>query len=83
MSDQAIDRSALHKTLQQLTRAEKLQLIEEVARSLREDGTEEYCQDHQAKLKRLRHELASLPVHNPADGFSNRDHDNALYGARR
>jgi len=31
-------------------------------------------------LNRLRKELATLPVCNPADGFSNRDHDKLLYG---
>ena len=31
-------------------------------------------------LKRLNEELAALPVKNPADGFSNRNHDILLYG---
>ena len=31
-------------------------------------------------LARLREELAALPVMNPADGFSNRNHDDQLYG---
>ena len=31
-------------------------------------------------LERLQKELAALPVMNPADGFSNRDHDDLLYG---
>ena len=31
-------------------------------------------------LRRLRQELAALPVHNPVDGFSNRQHDQLLYG---
>lgn len=28
-------------------------------------------------------EMQSLPVHNPADGFSGREHDRVLYGGRR
>ena len=31
-------------------------------------------------LKRLREEVAALPVHNSADGLSNRDHDRIVYG---
>jgi hypothetical protein len=31
-------------------------------------------------LSRLRKELAALPVQNPTDGFSNRNHDSLLYG---
>ena len=30
-------------------------------------------------LSGLRQELALLPVRNPADGFSNRDHDKLVY----
>ncbi len=36
--------------------------------------------DQQAKVQQLQSELASLPVQNPGDGFSNRDHDDTLYG---
>jgi hypothetical protein len=35
---------------------------------------------HRDALHRLRQELAVLPVHNPVDGFSNRQHDQLLYG---
>lgn len=31
-------------------------------------------------LNRLRKELEALPVQNPADGLSNRNHDSLLYG---
>lgn len=31
-------------------------------------------------LDQLRKELAALPVQNPPDGLSNRDHDRLLYG---
>ena len=31
-------------------------------------------------LSRLRSQLVSLPIHNPADGLSNRDCDQLLYG---
>ena len=72
----------LPKILDHLTLAEKLQLLEEVARSLRQPVSGTEFPDRQANLQRLRRELATLPVHNPADGFSNRNHDDALYGGR-
>jgi hypothetical protein len=31
-------------------------------------------------LNHLRQELSALPVHNPNDGLSNRDHDRIVYG---
>jgi hypothetical protein len=31
-------------------------------------------------LNRLRQQLCALPVHNPADRLSNRDHDRIVYG---
>jgi len=37
-------------------------------------------EEQRANLERLRHEVAGLPVRNPADGFSNRMHDYQLYG---
>jgi hypothetical protein len=73
---------SLVQTLEQLTRREKLALIERLARSLQEPATEDQViadQQRQA-LQRLQHVLTSLPVHNPDDGFSNRDHDRLLYG---
>ena len=72
----------LVQTLEQLTSSQKLALIERLARSLREPVTEHQViadQQRQA-LQRLRHALTSLPVRNPDDGFSNRDHDRLLYG---
>ncbi len=36
-----------------------------------------------AGLDDLRRELAALPVENPSDGFSARDHDDLLYGGRQ
>lgn len=75
-----------------LTRQEKLQLIEHLAHSLRQPdesasespGTESGVPEKRAMLAMLddlRRELATLPVANPEDGLSNRDHDRLLYGA--
>ena len=80
MNKQAIDWSVLQETIEHLTSTEKLQLIEEVARSLRAPATASKPGDRRATLGRLRRELAALPLGNPADGFSNRDHDDELYG---
>ena len=53
--------------------------VELLARSLTQGITDSEPQDQVASLRRLRRELAALPVHNPDDGFSSRDHDNELY----
>ena len=74
------DLHTLEQTIEHLTPAEKLMLIEHLARSLRDVPTQTtFAKQHDA-LRRLRQELAALPVHNPADGFSNRQHDQLLYG---
>jgi len=74
------DRKELQRIIQHLAPAEKLQLIEEVARSLREPTKESEWEVRRANIGRLRRELGELPVCNPIDGFSNRDHDDVLYG---
>lgn len=74
------DFDTMAHTLEQLSPAEKLALIERLARSLRGTPQEEPLEQQDETLRRLRRELAALPVANPADGFSNRDHDRLLYG---
>ena len=74
------DLHTLEQTIEHLTPAEKLMLIEHLARSLRDVPTQTtFTKQHDA-LRRLRQELAALPVRNPADGCSNRQHDQLLYG---
>lgn len=80
MGDHTMDWNVLQETLDDLTPTEKLQLIEEAARSLRAPTTAQEPEKRNASLERLRRELAALPVRNPADGFSGRDHDSVLYG---
>ncbi len=78
MSQQNLD--ALEQTIEGLTPEEKLALIEHIARSLQAVPMRmPPVQQHDA-LRRLRQELAGLPVYNPVDGFSNRQHDQVLYG---
>ena len=74
--------NVLQEALGHLTSAEKLRLIEEAARSLRDPASDRSAEARQNSANRLRRELADLPVHNRADGFSNRDHDDELYGGR-
>jgi hypothetical protein len=83
MGEHTIDWTVLQQTVDQLTPSEKLQLIEEVARSLRADTTPADAGACRETLETLRRQLAAIPVRNPADGFSNRDHDTALYGDRQ
>ncbi len=80
MSDSTTDWSVLKGTLDCLTTEDRLRLIEEVARSLRTPPTATSPEQRRATLDRLRHDLSALPVANPSDGFSNRDHDDELYG---
>jgi hypothetical protein len=76
------DFDAAVQTLERLTPQEKLALLERLTRSLQGDVPAMAPAQQQAALQRLRQELAMLPVMNPADGFSNRQHDQLLYGAR-
>jgi hypothetical protein len=69
------------QTLDRLTAEEKLALIERLVRSLHATAPEVSPDRQYAALQRLRQEPAALPVMNPADGFSNRQHDQLLYSA--
>ncbi|HSX83419.1 MAG TPA: hypothetical protein VLQ80_33310, partial [Candidatus Saccharimonadia bacterium] len=66
------DLHTLTQTIEHLTPAEKLMLIEHLARSLRDVPTRMTPAQQREALHHLRQELATLPVHNPVDGFSNR-----------
>ena len=70
------------QTLHRLTPGEKLALIEHLAHSLQSPIAVDQGSAIQQReaLRHLRHALAALPVHNPEDGLSNRDHDRLLYG---
>jgi len=83
MSDCSTGWDVLHKAIEQLSPTERLHLIEEVARSLRQPAAATDPGQRIANLDRLRHDLAALPTRNPADGFSGREHDRILYGEPR
>ena len=53
--------------------------VELLARSLSQGMADLEPQDQLANLRRLLSELDALPVQNPDDGFSSRDHDDELY----
>jgi hypothetical protein len=75
-----MDFEAIVQTIDRLTAQEKLALIEHLVRSLQTATTGTSADQQRVALQRLRGELAALPVVNPADGFSNRQHDQLLYG---
>ena len=75
----ANDWEAIEQTLARLTRSEKVQLVQRLTRSLRPATSKFSAEQRRDALNRLRKEIAELPVNNPADGFSNRDHDRVLY----
>ena len=66
--------------LEWLATQEKLELIARLAHDLQGVAPAMPNNPQQAALQRLRCELATLPVRNPTDGFSNRQHDDLLYG---
>ena len=68
--------------IEHLTSTEKLELLQCIAQSL-QGGVEPSPADRKAALLRLCAELDTLPVGNPADGWSNREHDAAIYGNKR
>lgn len=79
---------AIEQAMASLTHQEKLQLFERLAHSLHQSDAESECSppsEHDASKRKkalddLRQELNRLPVMNPDDGLSNRDHDQLLYG---
>jgi hypothetical protein len=75
------DFEAIVHTIDRLTAQEKLALIEHLARSLQMSSAGISPDQQRTALQRLRGQLAALPVVNPSDGFSNRQHDQLLYGA--
>ncbi|MCY3021092.1 MAG: hypothetical protein NTW87_18920 [Planctomycetota bacterium] len=71
---------AIEGALPHLSQTEKLTLLKRVARSMSARKQAPSAARQREALRELRRELAALPVHNPEDGFSNRDHDKVLYG---
>jgi hypothetical protein len=74
---------SIDQTLEKLTAHQKLKLIERLARSLGTSPAPQTIEQKREALDRLGSEMACLPVANPADGFSGRDHDQLLYGEGR
>jgi hypothetical protein len=76
------DWSKLEATVEGLSEDDRLRLIEILSRSLRASSPTAVSRQAAARQS-LMNELAALPVNNPADGFSNRQHDTLLYGVRQ
>jgi hypothetical protein len=76
------DQRALDEALAQMTPAQRLALIEHIARGMPETQPEPDPETQRQNLQELFEEMAKLPVQNPADGFSGQDHDDLLYGRR-
>ena len=68
----------LEHTIETMNSAEKLELIERVARALRRGNGVGRTRRPEDVARRLA-ELATLPLEGPDDGFSGADHDSALY----
>jgi len=76
-----VDITEIEAAVCRLPAAERVRLIEVIARSLRESGPEP--SPDKAALEHLLDEMSDLPSQSPLDGFSNRDHDRVLYGEHR
>lgn len=76
------DLETIEGVLGRLTVAEKRALVERVTRDLR-DSEATSLAEQRTNLRNLIAELAALPIQNPSDGFSNVDHDRAIYGAEK
>ncbi len=72
--------NALDQAVQQMNTAERLGLIERLARSLRATSPDTSLVKQQAAIQELHADVAARPVNNPSDGFSVRDHDRVAYG---
>ena len=79
MSDCNYSWDMLQKAINQLSTTDRLRFIEEVARSLQFYSVAIDPKQQKVNLERLCHELATMPIYNPADGFSGSDHDRLLY----
>ena len=77
------DRNTLESLVQNLTTAEMRELINQLNRSLQHVNPANLVAKQRQAYHELRAKLAELPVENPPDGFSNRDHDQVLYGERK
>ena len=74
------DRETIDRTLQRLTPAEKLELIERVVQSLKSATMPFSPERQQNEARKLIAKMEALPPEGPDDGFSGRDHDKVLYG---
>lgn len=73
----------LENTLASLTDAEKLELIEQLARSVRAAKIPAASEPAPPSWPEFFDEMRRLPVVNAADGWSARDHDKILYGSEK
>lgn len=70
----------LESTLASLTDAEKLELIEQLARSVRAAAMPAASESAPPSWPEFFDEMRRLPVVNADDGWSAKDHDTILYG---
>jgi len=71
----------LERTLASLSDAEKLELIEHLARSVRGTSALSTAGAPRPSWHEFLNEMTQLPVVNAADGWSARDHDQVIYGS--
>ncbi len=80
----AIFDAGVFRPLEPVDLAEGTQVQVQVPRPVGDSSAElppEELARQQAAIKEMLAEIASLPIEEPDDGFSGRDHDKILYGA--
>jgi hypothetical protein len=72
----------IERSLDGLSVQDRLELVEHIVRSIRvgDATSQDRTRQRRENLGRLRTGLAALPVAEPPDGLTNRDHDRILYG---
>ena len=66
--------------IRDITSEEKVQLIEQLAQSLQRPNKAPEGKESRQNIREMMEKLEAMPVGNPDDGFSSKDHDKIIYG---
>jgi uncharacterized coiled-coil protein SlyX len=76
-------RGDLRNIIAKMSTQERLEMISELADSLRQRGEPPTVEQQRENLKKLMEKLETMPCNNPDDGLSgSRDHDKIIYGGQ-
>jgi hypothetical protein len=69
----------LRNIIAKMSTKERLELIEELAHSLRKRREAPEGEELRENVRKLMEKIEALPIGNPDDGFSSKDHDKVIY----